>query len=99
MIFAQSVKSRLLHLRSLSYPKNKTDKYGLAGGSFWNHHQHLLFFSPPPPKRKPLSAFLIVAILLAGLFAGGLIGFAINIQTLIKNSQPSEPNRAQARFR
>jgi hypothetical protein len=32
---------------------------------------------PPPQKRKWLSAFLIVALLLVGLFAGGFIGFGI----------------------
>ena len=32
---------------------------------------------PQPPKRNRLPAFLIVVILLVGLFAGGFIGFAI----------------------
>jgi len=60
---------------------------------------------PPPPKRKRLSAFLIIALLLVGLFAGGFIGFAItysnfnqklsNLQSQIGLTQGSDNSSQQ----
>ena len=60
---------------------------------------------PPPPKRKHISAFLIVALLLIGLFAGGFIGFAItysdfnqklsNLQSQIGLTQSSDNGSLQ----
>jgi S1-C subfamily serine protease len=60
---------------------------------------------PPQPKRKLRSAFLIVAILLVGLFAGGFIGFAItysdfnqklsNVQSQIELTQGSDNSSQQ----
>jgi S1-C subfamily serine protease len=56
-------------------------------------------FPPPPKKRKRLSAVMIVTFLLAGLLAGGLIGYSItysdfnqklsNLQSQIGLSQSS----------
>lgn len=60
---------------------------------------------PPPPNRKRLSAFLIIALLLVGLFAGGFIGFAItysdfnqklsNLQSQIGLTQGSDNGSQQ----
>jgi S1-C subfamily serine protease len=68
---------------------------------------HPPFPSPPPQKAKRFSAVMILALLLVGLVAGGLIGYAVtysdfnqkisNLQTQIDFSQ-SAGNGSQQTF-
>ncbi len=43
-------------------------------------HPDISLLPPPPPKTRRSSAMIIVGILLVGLLAGGLIGYAITYQ-------------------